>query len=235
MGGWADALLGSSNPFAQFSDNNSIFLASLGAGLGSGQNISAGLSNAAQAMPAGVQSQNAYNQVQYDRAIGQRTFGLQQAQWQANSQAMLSAGYSQQIADAVGKGADPGIFTKVNPNTEFGVTNDFQHGPASAPPVPQGAGSFWNGASPVIPGSAPSDPPSAAGPGSFVTQSQNGVSVDPVKRAQAIAQATATGTDLAGTQASIQKLQDLATNAKFFGDKLINDVDRRGRRTPLAG
>lgn len=57
--GLAD-LLGTNNPFQQFVASNRGVLGQIGAGLGSGQNFSAGLANAAQNMPLGRQQDDAY-------------------------------------------------------------------------------------------------------------------------------------------------------------------------------
>jgi hypothetical protein len=47
----ADMLIGQNSPFGQWAGNNSNFLTALGAGIGSGQNIQSGLSNALQMIP----------------------------------------------------------------------------------------------------------------------------------------------------------------------------------------
>ena len=88
MGGWADAILGSSNPFAQWVDANPLVTKAIGGGLASGQNISAGLSNAVQAIAPAQQAQNAYQmaltdqqsrlgQIQYERQMQQATLARQ--------------------------------------------------------------------------------------------------------------------------------------------------------------
>lgn len=165
--GWADALLGPSNPFAQYADSNPILLASIGAGLASGQNISAGLSNAVQAMPGGMQAQNAYNQTLYDRAIQQRTFGLQQAQWKQAGDWATAIGHPE-LSPALASGTMTmpdaiGIITNriaIPPGGSSAPTyatsglapqGAAPSGTAAPPPIPP---SFWGRNSSVAPGTS---------------------------------------------------------------------------------
>jgi hypothetical protein len=94
--GWADMILGSSNPFAQWADSNPMVLSGIAGGLASGQNISAGLSNAVQAIGPAEQAQNAYKlsladqqsrlgQIAYERSIQQAALQRQLAGMQSAS------------------------------------------------------------------------------------------------------------------------------------------------------
>lgn len=88
MAGWADMILGSTNPFAQWADSNAYVRSAMGAGLASGQNFESGLSNAVQGIPQARQAQNAYDmslkdqqtrldQIEYERTLQQNALKLQ--------------------------------------------------------------------------------------------------------------------------------------------------------------
>jgi hypothetical protein len=65
--GILDALLGQTNPLAQFADNNRSALGAIGAGLASGPTFSQGLANAAQLMPQARQADQQYNLQQQNK------------------------------------------------------------------------------------------------------------------------------------------------------------------------
>lgn len=71
--GILSALLGGTNPAAQWANQNHGFLSAVGSGLGSGQNFSAGLATAAQNGPSG-------SQLDYARQLQQNALDLQTQQ-----------------------------------------------------------------------------------------------------------------------------------------------------------
>lgn len=124
MGGWAD-LLGTDNPFQQFVAGNRGKLGQIGAGLGSGQNFSAGLANAAQALPQGQQADDAYATAQ--KAEAERARSLN-----ATIEFMRQKGYDDLIAGVEGGGLDMG--------TAWGEALRRGQPKAAAAPIKVGAG-----------------------------------------------------------------------------------------------
>jgi hypothetical protein len=127
--GWADAILGSSNPFAQWADSNPTVLSGIAGGLASGQNISAGLSNAVQAIGPAEAAQNAYKmsladqqsrlgQIQYERQMQQNALNLQVQQRNAAADWAAKDPSMSQYSDAIRSGAISGadVFNTVNKN-----------------------------------------------------------------------------------------------------------------------
>lgn len=98
MAGLAD-LLGTNNPFQQFVASNRGMLGQVGAGLASGQNFSAGLSNAAQNMPLGRQQDDAY-------ATAQKAEAERQAQLNQTIKFMQDRGYDDLVQRAQTGGMD---------------------------------------------------------------------------------------------------------------------------------
>lgn len=98
MAGLAD-LLGPNNPFQQFVAANRGTLGQIGAGLGSGQNFSAGLAQAAQNMPLGQQQDDAFATAQ--KAEAERAKALNSTiEW------MRSAGMNDLVSGVEGGGLD---------------------------------------------------------------------------------------------------------------------------------
>lgn len=100
MAGLAD-LLGTDNPFQQWVAGNRGKLAQIGAGLGSGQNFSAGLAQAAQNLPQGQTADDAYATSQKQEAERQRSLN-------ATLEFMRQKGYGDLVAGVEGGGLDMG-------------------------------------------------------------------------------------------------------------------------------
>lgn len=98
--GILDLALGSANPVASYADTNRSWLSALGAGLGSGQNFSQGLSNAAQLGPA-AQAQD------YQRGLQQNALTLQVQQRDAAADWVSKLGHPE-LAAAIKSGAISG-------------------------------------------------------------------------------------------------------------------------------
>jgi hypothetical protein len=100
MAGLAD-LLGTSNPFQQFVASNRGKLGQIGAGLASGQNFAAGLSNAAQMQPIGAAADDAY-------AAGLKADAERQRSLNQTIEYMRGKGYDDLIAGVESGGMDMG-------------------------------------------------------------------------------------------------------------------------------
>lgn len=100
MAGLAD-LLGTDNPFQQWVAGNRGKLGQIGAGLGSGQNFSAGLAQAAQNIPYGQQTDDAY-------AAGLKADAERQESLNQTIEYMRSKGYDDLIAGVQSGGMDMG-------------------------------------------------------------------------------------------------------------------------------
>lgn len=100
MGGLLD-LLGTDNPFQQAVAGNRGRLGAIGAGLASGQNFAAGLSNAAQMQPMGAKADDAF-------AASQKAEAERQKSLNATIEFMRQKGYDDLIAGVEGGGLDMG-------------------------------------------------------------------------------------------------------------------------------
>lgn len=98
--GLAD-FLGTDNPFRQFVAQNRGTLGQIGAGLGSGQNLSAGLAQAAQNMPIGRAQDDAY-------AATQKADAERQQSLNATIEFMRQKGYDDLVSGVEGGGLDMG-------------------------------------------------------------------------------------------------------------------------------
>lgn len=98
MAGLAD-LLGPNNPFQQFVSGNRGRLGQIGAGLASGQNFAAGLSNAAQMQPIGAAADDAY-------AASQKAEAERQDSLNQTIEYMRSRGYDDLVAGVSSGGMD---------------------------------------------------------------------------------------------------------------------------------
>lgn len=148
--------LGYSSPLTDFLAQHRGVLTQFGAGLASGQNISQGLSNAAQGVASGAASDSAYglsladqqsrlDQIAYDRTLQQNALALAANQRNQTADWVTKIGHPE-LADAVRSGAITGsdvfaALTKPGTSVRGGdtyVPNSFTMGatPDAAPPAP---------------------------------------------------------------------------------------------------
>lgn len=117
--GLADLIFGTQNPFSQFVDTNQNKIAGIGAGLASGQNISAGLAAAAQGAQQGGAADRAYaiqvadqksrlDQINYERTLQQNALALQADQRKAAANWAIKMGHPEWAGAAMAGGISMG-------------------------------------------------------------------------------------------------------------------------------